>query len=346
VTVASGCALRAYDEKVLLHAVTLSGAGPACQRLGTGVSHRGRVHDRRMTTDRTRQLLDLPDGRALCFAEWGDPDGFPVVALHGTPGSRLNRHPDEREYAAVGARWITYDRPGYGGSTRLPGRSVVDGVGDVEALADHLGLERFAVTGGSGGGPHSLAVAARLGPRVVRARCAVGVVPYDTEGFDWFAGMAEMNVVEFGWALEGEENLRPNIAREHADFVRRVAEDPADMLGGWEIDEADKAVLARSDMAQVIREFGADMAVGGYWGWVDDDLAFTRPWGFDLAEITVPVEVRYGTKDTLVPAAHGEWLAEHVPGATAVVEDDEGHMGDPDQVGRLVGWLVTGRYPD
>jgi pimeloyl-ACP methyl ester carboxylesterase len=216
----------------------------------------------------------------------------------------------------------------------------------VQSLADHLGFDRFAVTGGSGGGPHSLAVAARLGDRVVRARAAVCPVPYDTDGFDWFAGMAEMNVTEFGWALAGEETLVPNIEREHAAFVQRIADDPATMLGSWEIDEADQAVLARPDMARTIREFGADMAVGGYWGWVDDDLAFTRPWGFDLAEIEVPVEVRYGVKDTLVPAAHGAWLAEHVPGATTVVEADEGHMGDPDQVGRLVGWLVTGSYPD
>ena len=297
-----------------------------------------------MTDDRTRQTTTLPDGRTLCFAEWGDPDGFPVIALHGTPGSRLNRHPDEREYAAAGARWITYDRPGYGGSTRLPGRSVVDGVADVRALADHLGLDRFAVTGGSGGGPHALAVAARLGDRVVRARAAVCPAPYGTDGFDWFAGMAEMNVTEFGWALEGEATLVPNIEREHAGLVQRIAQDPATMLGGWEIDEADRAVLARADMARTIREFGADLATGGFWGWVDDDLAFTRPWGFDLAEVAVPVEVRYGAKDTLVPAAHGAWLAGHVPGATAVVEDDEGHMGDPDQVGRLTRWLVTGGY--
>ena len=79
---------------------------------------------------------------------------------------------------------------------------------------------------------------------------------------------------------------------------------------------------------------------------MDDDLAFTRPWGFDIAEIAVPVEVRYGVKDTLVPAAHGAWLSEHVPGATTVVEEGEGHMGDPDQVERLTRWLVTGSYDE
>jgi pimeloyl-ACP methyl ester carboxylesterase len=295
--------------------------------------------------DLSRQLLDLPDGRTLCFAEWGDPDGFPIISLHGTPGSRLNRHPDPEQYVRAGARVITYDRPGYGGSTRRPGRSVVDGVVDVEALADHLGLDRFAATGGSGGGPHVLAVAARLADRVVRCRCVVGIAPYGAEDLDFFADMAEMNVTEFGWALDGEEVLVPNIEREHAGFVERVAADPASMLGDYEVDAVDQAVLARDDMATMLREFGADLGRSGYWGWVDDDLAFTRPWGFDLSEIGVPVEIRYGAKDTLVPAAHGLWLAAHVPGATAVVEHDEGHLGDPDAVLVQTRWLVTGSYP-
>jgi pimeloyl-ACP methyl ester carboxylesterase len=296
--------------------------------------------------DMTRQLLDLPDGRTLCFAEWGDPEGFPVVALHGTPGNRLNRHPDSKQYVRAGARIITYDRAGYGASTRRPGRSVVDSVEDVAALVDHLGIGRFSVTGGSGGGPHSLAVAARLGDRVVRARCAVGIAPYGAAGLDFFAGMTEMNVTEFRWALEGEDVLVPNIEREHAGFVARVAAEPATMLGDYEVDAVDVAVMARDDMATMLREFGAELGRGGYWGWVDDDLAFTRPWGFDLSEITVPVEVRYGAKDTLVPAAHGDWLAKAVPGATAVVEQGEGHMGDPDDVLVLTRWLVTGSYDE
>ena len=217
--------------------------------------------------DMTRQLLDLPDGRTLCFAEWGDPEGFPVVALHGTPGNRLNRHPDSEQYVRAGARIITYDRAGYGASTRRPGRSVVDSVEDVAALVDHLGIGRFSVTGGSGGGPHSLAVAARLGDRVVRARCAVGIAPYRAAGLDFFAGMTEMNVTEFRWALEGEDVLVPNIEREHAGFVARVAAEPATMLGDYEVDAVDVAVMARDDMATMLREFGAELGRGGYWGW-------------------------------------------------------------------------------
>lgn len=292
---------------------------------------------------RNQQTTRAADGRTLCFAEWGDPDGFPVFALHGTPGGRLNRHFDESRYAAAGARVITYDRPGYGRSDRHPGRVVVDCVADVVAIAEALGIDRFSVTGGSGGGPHALAVAARLPDRVVRARCAVGCAPYPAEGLDWFEGMDPINVTEFGWALEGEATLVPNIERELAEMAARVAEDPSKLLGDdVDLAEADRAVLARGEIGAVIREAIEDLARGGAWGWVDDDLAFTKPWGFDVSEITVPVEVRFGVKDVLVPAAHGWWLGEHVPGARVVAEDGEGHLGDPDRVVELTRWLVTG----
>lgn len=296
-----------------------------------------------MADDRTAQTITTADGRTLCYAEWGDPDGFPVFGLHGTPGGRLNRHFDPSKYAEAGARFVTYDRPGYGRSSRQPGRRVVDCVADVAAIADHLGIDEFSVTGGSGGGPHSLAVAARLGDRVVRARCVVGVAPYEAEGLDFFAGMDPMNVEEFGWALEGEAVLVPRLEKELTEMAARVKEDPSKILGdAWQVDEADQKVLARADVGTVIQEATADLAAGGVWGWVDDDLCFTKPWGFELGEIVVPVEVRYGAKDVLVPAAHGAWLGAHVPGASVVVEDAQGHMGDPDEVVERTRWLVTG----
>ena len=112
--------------------------------------------------------VDLPDGRTLAYAEWGDPAGRPIVTCHGTPGCRLNRHPNQDLVRSTGARVIAFDRPGYGRSTRNAGRRVVDVVPDVVALVDHLGLDEFAVVGGSGGGPHALAVAASLPDRVTR----------------------------------------------------------------------------------------------------------------------------------------------------------------------------------
>jgi pimeloyl-ACP methyl ester carboxylesterase len=289
------------------------------------------------------QALQLPDGRTLAYAEWGDPDGFPVVALHGTPGGRLDRHPDPDVPVRAGVRLITYDRPGYGSSQRMPNRRVVDCVADVEALAEALGVDSFSVTGGSGGGPHALAVAARLGSRVVRARCNVGVAPYDADDLDFFAGMDPLNVTEFSWALKGEDVLAPELERELREMAGRVAADPTKLFGDdWSLDAADRAVLERPDIADNIRESTADLVRGGVWGWVDDNLAFTRPWGFDLAEITVPVEVRYGSQDVLVPAAHGAWLGRTVPGASVVVEHEQGHMGDPDTVVDRLRWLATG----
>ena len=294
-------------------------------------------------SNRRKQSIVVGDGRTVCFAEWGDPQGYPVFALHGTPGGRLERHPDESRYLAAGVRLITYDRAGYGGSDRLPGRSVVDCVGDVAAIADHLGIGRFSVTGGSGGGPHSLAVAARLGARVVRARCSVGIAPFGLDDLDFFAGMDPLNVTEFSWAIEGEQRLVPELTRELAETGERVAADPSKLLGDeWALDDADRAVLGRPDMAAMFRESTEDLVSGGVWGWVDDDLAFVKPWGFDLAEIDVPVEVRYGARDVLVPAAHGAWLGRNVPGAVVVVEEAQGHLGDPDQVTERMRWLVTG----
>jgi pimeloyl-ACP methyl ester carboxylesterase len=235
---------------------------------------------------------------------------------------------------------ITYDRPGYGYSDRQPGRSVVDCVSDVEAIAAALGIDRFSVDGGSGGGPHSLAVAARLPDRVARARCDVGVAPYPSAGLDWLAGMDPTNEAEFSRALEGEQALVPYVEKDLAEMVANVAVDPAKLLAGFELSDADRAVLGRPDFAQLIRDSTAELVRGGIWGWVDDDLCFVKPWGFDISEISVPVEVRYGLTDVLVPAAHGSWLAAHVPNATVVAEADEGHMGDPDRIVELTRWLV------
>jgi pimeloyl-ACP methyl ester carboxylesterase len=285
-------------------------------------------------------MTQAADGRKLAFAEWGDPEGFPVFQLHGTPGSRLGRHPDESIYAKAGARLITYNRPGYGGSDRHHGRRVVDCVSDVVAIADDLGLERFAVTGGSGGGPHSLAVAAGLPERVACAACASGPAPL-SEDFDWLTGMDPLNVREVEWALQGEDVLVPNIEREGAEAMERVAADPSKLLGDdWDLSEADRAALAREEFHEVIRADLTEALSTGVYGWADDMLAFVQPWGFDVADIRVPTRVIYGVTDVLVPVQHGEWLAEHVSNAEVVVEEDLGHMGDPDLLAERIGWLV------
>jgi pimeloyl-ACP methyl ester carboxylesterase len=278
---------------------------------------------------RTLQTIELSDGRTLAIAEWGDPSGVPVLRFHGTPGCRLNRPSEEQEVRDLGLRVVTYDRPGYGRSSRDRGRSVVDCVADVEAIADALGIEQFVATGSSGGGPHALALAARLPERVLRVLCIVCVAPFDADGLDWFAGMDPENVTEIGWAFDGERRLTTELTREAAQTQARVADDPSKMLDGFQLPESDVAILADRRFQRVISEATAEMFATGPFGWVDDDLAFVKPWGFDVGEITVPVELYYGTSDVLVPAAHGEWLARHIPTATAFAEEHMGHMTDP-----------------
>jgi pimeloyl-ACP methyl ester carboxylesterase len=293
--------------------------------------------------DKTSRTARSADGRTLMFAEWGDPAGLPVFALHGTPGCRLNRHPDDEIVRSAGARMITYDRAGYGGSDRHRGRVVADDAADVAAIADSLGVGRFSVFGGSGGGPHALAAAALLGDRVHRAACVVGVAPYDVLGDEFFTGMDPENVKEFGWALEGEERLAAELEREDQKFRQQVAADPGTALGDFDLPESDREVMSRTDFAQVMREVAAEQTRNGVWGWVDDDLAFCAPWGFDPATITVPTQVWYGTHDVLVPAGHGEWIARTVPGAIVRL-NELGHMGDPDaDLTERLAWLTDGQ---
>ncbi|MGH9302810.1 MAG: alpha/beta fold hydrolase [Acidimicrobiales bacterium] len=289
--------------------------------------------------DRTSQVAQAPDGRTLVFAEWGDPDGVPIFVLHGTPGCRLNRHPNEELVSSLGARILTYDRPGYGGSDRQRGRAVADCAGDVAAIADLCDLERFAVTGGSGGGPHALAVAALLGERVTRAICAVGVAPLEALGDGWTDGMDPENVKEFGWTMTGEERLVTELEKEHDKLRQTVLSEPSAVLDQFDLPEPDREVLARPDFAEVLRESILEAARNGVWGWADDDLAFLKPWGFELTDIAVPTRIQYGSSDVMVPPSHGEWLAANVPGAEVKLTE-LGHMGDPDADLRdSVAWL-------
>ena len=285
--------------------------------------------------------VTLHDGRTLAAAEWGDPDGVPFVALHGTPGGRIGWWKDPDIYRRFGLRRITYDRPGYGDSTRHPGRRVVDAVADIEELTAALGIDRFLISGGSGGGPHALACAALLPERVIRCAADVSVAPYGVDDLDWLAGMTEGNVREFGAAIQGE-----SAARELCDDLRltalsRLREDRIDWMGDdYELSEADRAQM-RKHLVRV-RAHIANGLAGSSDGWVDDLLVFVEPWGFDVASIRVPVLVQFGRTDVLVPAAHGDWLARHIPDATVWVDDETGHMGADEDIEREYAWL-TGR---
>ena len=290
---------------------------------------------------RDGQTVLTSDGRTLMFAEWGDPGGVPVFLLHGSPGSRLGRYYDEQMYVEIGVRLITYDRPGYGGSERHPGRSTVDCVSDVERIADGLGIDRFAVRGASGGGPHALAVAARLPERVTRAACSVSPAPYEALGAAWHDGMDAENVRLTELALEGGPNYVAELERLAAGMLQRAETDPANILGDeWSLSEADQAELAKPERFDVNRQDTREAFRNGVWGLVDDDHALLTPWGFDVSEIRVPTQIIYGATDVMVPKQHGEWLAANVPNAEVVVEEELGHLGNSDLLAEYYKWSV------
>ena len=297
------------------------------------------------------RTLETPDGRTLAFATWGDPDGFPVLLLHGTPGCRFNRWPNEELFVELGVHLVTHDRAGYGRSDRHRGRRVVDEAADVAALADELGIDRFGVTGASGGGPHVLACAALLPDRVIRSVCEVGVAPLGSPGLseaEWLAGMDPENVKEFRWTQSGEEVLAPELEKVHRQAEERVAVDPSSVLDDFDLSEADRAELARPESMQITMETISEQVVNGVGGWVDDDLAFLQPWGFDVGTISVPVLIRYGLTDVLVPRTHGDWLAANVPGCLVEVQDTAGHMGGnpEEQIAIDMRWLREGVPPE
>jgi len=295
--------------------------------------------DGEVMPDHIEHRIALPDGRVLAAAEWGDPGGIPHVALHGTPGGRISWWKDPDIYRRFGMRRITIDRPGYGESSRLPGRRVADIVPDIERLTEALGINRFIVSGGSGGGPHALACAALLPDRVIRCLADVSVAPYGVDGLDWIAGMTEGNVREFGAALKGEEATRALCNDLRVTALERFAAGRLDWMGDdYELSEADRQQEEKHFVR--IRAHVANGLAPGADGWIDDNLALTRPWGFEVEDIHVPVLLVYGRTDVLVPPAHGDWLAGHIPGAIAWVSDETGHLGDDESIEREYAWLV------
>lgn len=269
-------------------------------------------------------MLKLADGRDLYFEVEGPADGPVLFFHHGTPGSGRAMRGKVQAAAAHGMRLVTYSRAGYGASSRNPGRRIVDVVGDVEQVMDHLGVERFLVAGESGGGPHALATGAVLGDRVTGVCSIAGVAPFGLADLDFLAGMGSENVVEFNTALEGEAVLRPYLEAEAGGLAE------ADVAG---LIEALSTVLPQVDRDVLTDEYGEDLLANmkeglrvSVDGWLDDDIAFTVDWGFDIADIAVPTFIWQGSADLMVPFAHGEWLAAAVPGAVAHLEPGQGHL--------------------
>jgi pimeloyl-ACP methyl ester carboxylesterase len=271
-----------------------------------------------------RRLISLPDGRDLDVLTAGAAEALPLVIHEGTPGGLVAYPPTVEAARERGLRVVMIARPGYERSTPRPGRQVADVAPDVAAVLDTLGADTFVSIGWSGGGPHSLACAASLPGRCLAATSVAGVAPYKAEGLDFLAGMGPENVVEFGAAVAGTDALTRYLQTEAGPLGQVTAEDVAAAFGGL-VSDADKAAVTGDFAASLAASLRAALA-NGIAGWRDDDLAFAADWGFPLDPMPAPVAIWQGDQDRMVPYAHGQWLAAHVPGARAHLMPGEGHL--------------------
>jgi len=279
------------------------------------------------------------DGRLLTVLVEGPPEGDPVFFLHGTPGIRGLYERELEEGARRRLRHFFYSRPGYAGSDRQPGRSISDCAADIGAIADELGIGDFYVVGESGGSSHALACAALLPDRVRAVVTLAGLAPVNAEGLVWEKGMGEGNRTEFAAMREGVDALQEYLESEVRAL--RAIRTKAQLLAAL-----DKHLCA-ADRAEIDGDFGeyllaAWRQVGedGIEGWLDDDLAHGKDWGFELAQVTPPTAVWHGRDDLIVPWRHGVWLADHLPNAKCRLFAGEGHISLTSHYGAVLDTLM------
>ena len=268
--------------------------------------------------------VSTPDGRALRVEEAGDPRGVPVLMQHGTPGSGglYGRH--VADAAGKGIRLIGYDRPGYGGSTPQPGRSVADCAADVRAIAAALGIDRLGVWGISGGGPHALACAALLPDLLVGVGSLASPAPYGAPGLDYYSGMGQENVDDTKLMLEDEPAARAKLVDDREQMLAMTADQMIEAFPT--LLSATDAAAVTPEVAEYLRSSGHDGLATGGDGWWDDGMCMLRAWGFALDTIRVPVQLWHGREDRFVPFQHGEWLASQIPGVDAHLTSEDGHV--------------------
>jgi len=271
----------------------------------------------------TRRDLQLADGRRLVVHDAGGSNASDELTLlwhHGTPQTGALLDPLLAAAGVRSLRLVSYARPSYGGSSPNRGRDVASAAADVARVADAFGLERFMVMGASGGGPHALACAALLPDRVAGAVTFASPAPY-TERFDWYAGMASPDGLRA--AAAGREARERYAATEVFDERSFTVADWAALAGPW-------ASLGR-DAARA----GND----GPEGAIDDDVAFAAPWGFDVAEIGVPVLLIQGGQDRIVPPSHADALLRTIPTAEIWLRPRDGHVSVLEACPVAMDWL-------
>ncbi len=264
------------------------------------------------------------DGRVTDLLVGGAPLGAALVLHHGTPSDASLWGTWDGVARENGLRLVALSRPGYATSTRLPGRTVATVAQDVREVLDAFDVPWFVTAGWSGGGPHALATANLLGDRCRAVATLAGVGPFGVPDLDFLAGMGPENHAEFGAALRGEAEVRAWLGEHAASFRNATGPEIADAFGEL-VPPIDREMLVGGFADEMASEMRRALATG-FDGWIDDDLAFVRPWGFDVGEIRVPVTVWQGDLDLMVPAGHGAWLASHIPGAIAKPAMGHGHI--------------------
>lgn len=265
------------------------------------------------------QTIVLDDGRALAWAEYGAPDGRPVFFFHGGNDSRLEAQILDAPAAARGIRLIATDRPGYGRSDFLADRQLVDWPADVEALADHLRIDRFSVVGHSGGGPHALVTAARLRDRVEQVTVVAGAAPKEAGG----RGMALPFRLNRFLAIWLPDSLGPFMKNHGASLAN-----PEKYLKqwGWASPADGRLFEQHPDVAQHVVTEQLESYHQGVAAAVLENQLYYREWGFSLDEIHAPVSLVYGTHDKMCPTSWGAYLDHRLPHSTLTLVEDAGHI--------------------
>ena len=286
------------------------------------------------------RAVRTPDGRILAVEDAGDPAGRPVLVHEGTPCSRHLYARWVADAAGRGLRLIGYDRPGYGGSTPQPGRSIADCAGDVRAICTALEIDRLAMWGWSGGGAHVLACAALLPDLVVAAASLASLAPYGAEGLDYFAGMGQDDVDETRLVLTDPRAARAKTDKDREGLLAASASEVAQGFVSMSAPIDAAVVRGEGGMASWMAYAIHDGLAPGSQGWWDDGRAHLDPWGFELADVTVPVLLLHGAQDNFVPFGHGQWLATHIPGVEARLLDNDGHLTLAEHhIGDVHAWL-------
>jgi pimeloyl-ACP methyl ester carboxylesterase len=281
-------------------------------------------------------VLEVADGRTLAYEVSGDPAGVPVLFQHGTGDSRLCRHPDDSVTAALGVRLVTADRPGVGGSSPHKRRTILDWVPDVEALADKLGIEEFVVAGHSGGGPHALAIANRLGDRVTGVGLAAPLAPFDEPGTKGMVTDKDLKTIfklaHVKWLASAVGKMEARHYRKDLHgFVAHCAEE-------W---PADRPVFEDEVLEPMFEaEFDAAFAQGGV-GALDDMWAFLD-WGFKPEDVRQHVELFVGDADDILDPKMSERLSARLPDCAMHIWSGAGHYGVYARWEEFIGALVRG----